>query len=314
MLRVGLIAACSLALLPALACKPSRNPVDVFAAASLTRVLADLEERFERRHRSYDLRLEISGSQVAARKVSELNRRADIVLTADHLVLERILRPKHADYVVRFATNELVLAHLEHSKYTAKLDDKNWAEILLRPDVQIGLVDPDQAPIGYRTLLLLELAQASFPSQPQLRRRLVARCKREHRKPHESELLRLLQTRSIDYAFLYRSSAEEHRLKFLRLPPRYNLGKAALRATYAKASVKVHFGQRAATTVRGAPVVYGLSIPRDAPQQKGALAFTRMLLGEPGARALRRHGFTPLRPARSAQRRALPAQLREVVE
>ena len=66
-------------------CKSGRREVVVFAAASLARALSDLEQQLEARHPDLDLRLEISGSQVACRKVAELNRRGDVVAVADQL-------------------------------------------------------------------------------------------------------------------------------------------------------------------------------------------------------------------------------------
>ena len=42
-----------------------------------------------------------------------------------------------------------------------------------------------------------------------------------------AELVSLLQTRAIDYAFLFRSMAEEHHLKTIRLPKNINLSSSA---------------------------------------------------------------------------------------
>lgn len=298
------------ALLPA--CKPARQPVVVFAAASLARVFSDLEELLERRHPRLDVQLELTGSQTAARKVAELGRRADVVASADAQVIDRILRPAHARFTLRFATNELVLAHLEHSKHTEDVTAANWPEVLLRPGVRLGLVDPDTAPIGYRTLLLFELAQKHFPKLAGLSRRLAAHCAREHRQPHELELLKLLQTRAIDYAFVYRSTAEEHNLKLVVLPASYNLGVAAKASDYAQAQILVRMAGGKRSALRGAPVYYGLTFPNAAPNVEGATAFVRLLLGVDGARILRRSGFTPLVPARCAERAALPPTLREL--
>lgn len=305
-----LLVVCASALLPA--CKPARKPVVVFAAASLARVFSDLEEVFERRHPEIDVQLELTGSQTAARKVAELGRRADVVGSADAQVIDRILRPAHTAFTLRFATNALVLAHLEHSKHTEVITAANWPEVLLRPGVRLGLVDPDLAPIGYRTLLLLELAQKHFPQIAGLSRRLQAHCAQEHRQPHELELLKLLQTRAIDYAFVYRSTAEEHNLKVVVLPASYNLGVAVKAADYAQAQISVRMAGGKRSALRGAPVYYGLTIPKTAPNVEGATAFVRLLLGVDGARILRRSGFSPLVPARCAERDALPPALREL--
>ena len=304
-----------LLLLAALAgCKPSRKPVAVFAAASLARALSDLEERVEQDHPTLDVRLEISGSQVACRKVAELNRHGDVVATADYGVIDHILLPEHAGYSVRFAANAVVLAHMQHSRHTETITAKNWHEVLQRKGVRLGRVARDLAPMGYRTLLVWELASRSLGARaPNLARRLEARCAAEHVVPHEGELLRLLQTRAIDYAFLYRSTAEEHNLKTVELPDAYNLGAADREQAYAAASVTVEMRRGERKTITGAAVIYGVTIPTAAPNPAGARAFVEALLSEQGRRCLARTGFSPLRPARSARRGKMPAWLQKLV-
>lgn len=299
-------------------CKPERRPVIVMCAASLARVLDELEEGLERKHPSLDVQLEISGSQEACRKVSELGRRADVVASADDRIIERLLFPGgHARFVLQPCTNELVLAHLEHSRHTEEVTPRNWPEVLLRPGVRLGLVDPDLAPIGFRTLLLWHLAELESPQDParkDLAGRLRASVPASQVVPHELELLAQLQARSLDYVFMYRSTAEEHNLKVTRLPDEINLGSSALDRAYARAAVPVRLqSQKPAVLVQGASVTYGVTIPTGAPNPDGALLLLRELLGEPGRKAFRRTGFRPLIPARTRQPHALPIALRDLV-
>jgi len=305
-----------LLLLPLLAggCKARGQEVLVFAAASLARSFSHLEERVEADTPGLDVVLEISGSQVACRKLTELNRRADVVAVADHRLLQEMLIPAHARYNIRFTANEVVLAHMQHSRHTEEITADNWYEVLSRPGVRLGLVDPALAPIGYRTRLVWQLAQRWLAQQGKRRelvRSLEARCAKEHVTPHEGELLQLLQSRTVDYVFVYRSSAEEHNLKVLPLPDAYNLGAPGQNDRYAAASIKVRLRHGSAPqTLRGAAVVYGVTIPRNPPNPAGAETLVRALLNKQGRRILRRTGFRPLAPARCGQRQELPASLR----
>ena len=298
------------------ACKSSRREVSVFAAASLARALSDLEERVEATHRDLDVRLEISGSQVACRKIAELNRRGDVVAVADYQVIDSILRPAHATFNIHFSTNEVVLAHQQHSRFTEQISADNWHQILLRPAVRLARVDPNLAPIGYRTLLVWQLARRQLGDRvpADLATKLAARCAKEHVVPHEGQLLQLLQTRAVDYVFLYRSTAEEHNLKTVSLPDSYNLGATKHNRAYRQAAVAVRMrhGDRG-KLLRGAAVVYGVTIPNNAPNPAGAEAFVRALLGAEGRRSLQRTGFRPLLPARCAERALLPPSLRSLV-
>ena len=277
-------------------CSKSRQPVTVFVAASLARALGELAEEVERAHPRLDIRLEISGSQIACRKVAELNRRADLVAAADVEVIRRILVPGWAGDVAPVATNEVVLAHLEHSKHTDQISADNWPDILLRPGVRLGMVDPDLAPIGYRTLLVWGLAEGAMAGQKGLRQRLSALVPAARRVPHEGELLARLQSRALDYAFVYRSTAEDHNLKLVSLPDAYNLGSPAHAADYARASVDVRMRSAGAPTrVKGSPILYGAAMPRDTPNPAGAKILLDALLGERGRRVLLRRGFRPLK-------------------
>jgi hypothetical protein len=82
----------------------------------------------------------------------------------------------------------------------------------------------------------------------------------------ENELVALLEAKAIDYAFLYASTAEDHRLKVTRLSDATNLSRLALRASYAKASVEVHLKTgEPATRLVGRPITYGLAVLSSAP-------------------------------------------------
>jgi molybdate/tungstate transport system substrate-binding protein len=296
----------------ALGCSKS-NEVVVFYASSLSSVLGDAAEVFQREHPRVPVRLEPSGSQVAARKVSELGLRADIVAVADAGIIGKIMIPRHANWNVVFATNELVLAHKDHSRFTDEISTQNWPSVLTRPGVRLGRADPDTAPLGYHTLLAWQLAEQSSEygaASVNLAARLGDQCAKQHVTHDEAELLGLLESRAVDYAFLFRSTAEDHHLKITALPPEENLSRPELAAQYAKASVEVRMKQgEGKTRIVGAPITYGLTIPTAASQPALAREFIAMLLGDKGNRLLRRRGFQPAGRASCNPCNGLPDEL-----
>jgi len=306
--------ALALAALLVLAGCRQRAEVVVFHAASLSRLFVDVAERFERAHPRYVVRAEPSGSQVAARKVAELGLRADLVAVADLRVLDELLVPAQADWALGFATNEIVIAHGQHSRFTEEVSEESWPEVLTRPAVRLGRVDPDLAPIGYQSLLSWRLAERRWArSGPgtDLAARLAARCAPGHVVSDEAELVALLEARALDYAFLYRSTAEDHRLKITALPAEVGLGRVEHAAAYAAAEVEVRMRSGAPRVrIRGAPLVFGLAVPRSAPNPEGALLLAAFLLGEEGRGALSRAGLRPLAPGAGALPERLPAALR----
>jgi len=310
--RAARFVAILIALQTATSCKRSPEVV-VFHAASLSRAFAELEQRYRARYPDERLRVEVSGSLVAARKVAELGLRADVVAVADAAVIDRLLRPDHAAWNLHFSTNQVVLAHKDHSRFTDELTADNWPEVVARDGVRLGLVNPDTGPIGYRTLFVWQLEARRRSVEPAtLEQTLRARCAPEHYVPDESQLLALLEARAVDYAFLYRSTAEEHHLKITALSDEVNLGDAARAEAYGAASTPVRMrAQGPATEVRGAPVIYGLTIPASATNPSGAERLVALLLGDEGQRVLRRSGFSPLTPPRCSPLGAVPAGLQD---
>jgi molybdate/tungstate transport system substrate-binding protein len=296
-------------------CK-GRSEVVVFHAASLSRAFRDAAERFERASPGHRVRAEPSGSQVAARKVAELGLRADVVAVADVRVLDQLLVPGHAGAWVGFATTELVLAHAEHSRFTDVITEESWPELLVRPEVRLARVAPDLAPVGYQTLITWQLAERRWAGRPGGAGLAAALSERSARQvvSDESELASLLAARAVDYAFLYRSTAEDHRFKITALPPEVSLGDPRLASAYAAAAVDVDMRRGAPPArIQGAPLLYGLAIPREAPNPAGAALFAAFLLGEEGCAALGRAGFRALSPAMSGAPELLPAALRPLV-
>jgi len=311
-----LCALCLLCVL-VLACRRPQTEIIVFYASSLSAVLGDAAEAFQKEDPGYRLRLEPSGSQVAARKVVELGMRADIVAVADAGLIPKMMIPSHAAWSAIFATNEIVLAHKDHSRFTDQIQAGNWAEVLLRDGVRLGRADPDTAPIGYQTLMVWQLAEAAGvggAAGAGLAARLVEKCARAHVTHDEAELLALLESRAVDYAFLFRSTAEDHHLKVLALPPEINLSRAELAARYAAASVEVRMKQgQGNARIAGAPVTYALTIPKNAPHPEPAARFAAFLVGDRGRRLLDRRGFHAMARAQCAPCTGLPAGLQDVV-
>ncbi len=302
-------------------CHRDREVV-IFCAASLQPVLTDAATAFGRDHPGVRIRIEPSGSLVAARKVTELGMRADLIAVADDDLIERMLIPGQAHFDIAFAANEIVLAHRDHSRFTDQVTGANWPEILQRDRVRLGCVNPNTAPIGYRTRFVWQLAglsaAGSAPApERDLDRALSAHCAAEHVVPDENELVSLLEARAIDYAFLYRSTAETHHLKTTLLDPAVNLSRPELASHYAAAEVDVEItatpGGAGVQHLHGAPITYGVTLLDHARQRAAAIDFLAFLLGPSGRRQLEQKGFHPLAPAPAHHLEAAPAALRPLL-
>ncbi|MCD6483633.1 MAG: substrate-binding domain-containing protein [Candidatus Odinarchaeota archaeon] len=117
--------------------------------------LKTVAREFKEKYPDVNIILESYGSIDCARLLVDGNRTADLLAVADYNVITAYIFPLNlADWYIVFATNEMVIAFTNQSKYNNEINSTNWFEILTRTDVRFGHSDPNRDPAGYRTLLL----------------------------------------------------------------------------------------------------------------------------------------------------------------
>ena len=237
-----------------------KGNVIIFHAGSLTVPFAEMEKVFESNNPGVDILREAGGSTKMARMISEVGKPADIMASADFAVIDKTLIPAFADWNIRFATNQLVLCYTENSKFAGEIKIDNWHDILSRKGVVWGHSDPNLDPCGYRSLMVLQLAE-KFYNKPGLYDKLIANRPMENVRPKSVELVSLLKTGNMDYAWEYLSVAVQHELKYLKLPEEINLGNYKHDAYYKQAEVKVT-GKKPGTwiTRAGKSCTYGVTL------------------------------------------------------
>jgi molybdate/tungstate transport system substrate-binding protein len=291
--------------------------VIVFHAGSLTVPFAKMEKVFETRYPKVDVVREAGGSTKMARMISELNKPADIMASADFAVIDKTLIPKKASWNIRFATNQLVLCYTEKSKYAKEINGGNWYEILQKPDVVWGHSDPNLDPCGYRSLMVLQLAEKYY-HKPGLYERLLANRPQENIRPKAVELIALLKAGNMDYGWEYLSVAVQRDLNYLELPEEINLGNYQYDDYYKQATVKVTGKQPGTWITRtGKSCTYGITLIKDAPNPEAAVAFLEYVLDpEGGLKILKEMGqppFVPCRVPTAEVRDMLPLSLKKLV-
>lgn len=282
----------------------------IFHAGSLAVPFREIAAVFTDEYPNVKVIREVAGSRSCARKITDLGMPCDILASADYTVINELLIPKHADWLIKFATNEMVIAYSDRSRQAGRIDANNWFEIFARDDVAVGRSDQNTDPCGYRTVLTIKLAEKHYGSTG-LAERLLAKDRRYIR-PKEVDLLALLEVGEIDYIFIYRSVAEQHHLKYLRLPDEINLGSADFTEFYASAAVRIS-GRTPSSfiTKRGKEMIYGVTIPNNAPNRPAATAFLKFLLDEnKGMAILRKHGQGSAVPAPTETFEKIPQSLR----
>jgi molybdate/tungstate transport system substrate-binding protein len=150
-----------------------------------------------------------------------------------------------------------------------------------------------------------------YYQQKGLSAQLLAKDK-ENIRPKETDLLASLETGNVDYIFLYRSVAEQHKLKYVVLPDEVNLKNPVFTEWYKTVSVEIN-GKKPGEkiTQTGEPMIYGITIPKAAPNNAVALAFVKFLLTkEKGMAILNRLGQPSVVPSATATYDKLPDELK----
>ncbi len=308
------------------------TPLVVFCAGSLIQPFADLEKAFESKYPQIDVRNECHGSIQVIRHVTELHELIDVVATADAALIPMLMyqttNPEtglpYANWHIRFASNRLGLAYTEQSQLAETINAENWAQVLADPRLRVGLADPRFDAAGYRGLMAFALAQYATGNyrlfidmfNGQFTQPITIFIDDEETRIDVPEILEttpdahillrgasiqliaLLESGDLDYAFEYESVIRQHGLKLLSLPDEVNLGVEDLNDFYQQVLVNLDF-QRFSTIqpeFRGEQIGYGITIPSNAPHPESAELFIEFLLS-PEGRAIMDANFHPVFPS-----------------
>jgi molybdate/tungstate transport system substrate-binding protein len=282
----------------------------IFHAGSLAVPIKKLSDAFHKLHPDVNILSEAAGSVASARKITDLHRECDIMASADYTVIDKMLIPKFASWNIKFVSNEISIVYTDKSKYGKEISKDNWPKILMRDDVAFGRADPNSDPCGYRSIMMIKLAEKYF-GIPGLTDGILKKDQRFIR-PKEVDLLSLLETNNVDYILIYKSVAVQHKLNFLDLPDEINLRNPDFSALYKNVSVEIN-GEKPGNKIvqYGEPAVYGLTILRNAPNKKAALAFIDFILSEEGMAIMEKCGQPSVIPAYSSTYDSIPGTLQQ---
>ncbi len=282
--------------------------LSVFHAGSLSVPFEEMENEFEKTHPNVDVQREAMGSVETIRKVTELGREADVIGSADYSLIETMMFPEHAKWYAAFAKNQMVIIYTNKSKYSGEINRDNWYEILTGAGVEIGHSNPDTDPCGYRSLMTWQLAEKHY-DKPGLYEKLSRNAPEKNIRPTETDLMALLDTGELDYVFIYRSIAVQHGYRFIELPPEIDLGDLRYANFYKTVNVTLSDG----TTQKGNPIVYGVTIPENAPNRGLAVEFVRLLLSDKGQQIMEKSAQVPINPAITNDKSRVPEEIKDLV-
>jgi molybdate/tungstate transport system substrate-binding protein len=284
--------------------------VIIFHAGSLSVPFKQLAAEYNNMHPEINILLEPAGSLVCARKVTELKKPCDIVASADEYVIDQLLMPEYANWNIRFATNEIVIAYLDQSVHSSEISSDNWFNIISSDDVSYARSDPNSDPCGYRTVLTMKLAEKYY-NKPDLAEKLQAKDFNFIR-PKEVDLIALLESNAVDYIFNYKSVAKQHNLKYISLPDEINLSNPDYNNLYKSVSIEVTGSSSdSKMTITGEYINYSATVLLKAPHNEEAVNFLEFLLSPEGMEIFRKSGQDPIIPFSTEQIDLIPGKLKK---
>ncbi|HEX8850066.1 MAG TPA: extracellular solute-binding protein [Gemmatimonadaceae bacterium] len=266
------------------------EPVTVAAAGSLAAPLRVALDSFTART-GIPVAMHTAGSVELARRLIDLQEIPDVLALADEEVFPKMLRPEHVGWWATFARGRMVLAMAPNARHAAEIDSTSWWKVLALDDVEVGRSDPALDPAGYRAIMVLRLAERALHDST-IERSVLARSPVRNVRPKSADLVALLQTGALDYAFLYETSARAAKLRYVTLGPDVDLSDENRAAIYGDVAVRIP-GKAPGSEieVRGAPIRYALSVPGAAAHFQGGMRLVNYLISDDGRRVLRAAGL-----------------------
>ena len=221
--------------------------------------------------------------------MTDLGRACDLLLTADHRLLDRFIVPDRAHRYYELVGNEMVLAGARNAAWIEGEWRDDWYSNLL--DHTFGISDPARDPAGYFAHLVWKLAEINY-NRPGLYRALSSRLDSRWMRPKSSELVALLEVGVLDFAFLYLSTAVQNNLPYLRFPPQVSLGDPAYGEVYARVFTPIPspHNPQLQIEIQGAPIRAGVALLR--PGRKAAASLLEFLIGSEAQGLFRGLGYT----------------------
>ncbi len=258
----------------------AKTKLIVFHAGSLSVPFMKIEKAFEREHPDVDVQRVIGGSRKLARMIVDVGKYADVYASADYTLINNMLIPKFTNKNFKFASNEMVICYTNKNRFSKNINSDNWYKILMKKGVKFGHSDPNLDPCGYRTILLLKLAEKYYKIKG-LFKKITSNKSKIIIRPKETDLTPLLQEGFIDYLFIYKSIAVQHHFKYISLPDKINLSNLKYNKFYSSVKVKLA-GKKPGEFVykKGKAIIYGITYLKNSKHPKLAEEFVKFVLNK----------------------------------
>jgi len=293
----------------------AKGKVSVLYAGSLVNLMEKKVGPAFQQATGYPFEGEGKGSVALANEIKGHLRTPDVFISADPAVNKTLMGAENGNYVSWYATftrTSMVIGYNPNSKFAADLQaaasgSKPWYQVLKEPGLRLGRTDPQLDPKGYRTIFVMQLAETYY-KQPGLTQQLLGDPENASQIFPEEELVARLGSGQLDAGFFYLNEVKDQNLPFITLPDQINLSNPSMNSAYAQAS---YINPKTSKTVKGAAIVYTITIPSTSKNHDGALAFVKFILSAQGQANLSGNGLLQTTPRLFGDTSAVPSQLQQ---
>jgi molybdate/tungstate transport system substrate-binding protein len=279
-------------LLPHLASAAELAVLDVAYAGSMGSMMEGPLKAAAAQNLKLEMHGRAQGSSALAQLIVGGNIRPDVFIPVTPGPMLTVLRSGKAEVAHPIAHTEMVIAYSPKSRFAAKFEaagqgKANWWEILQEPALRFGRTDPIADPQGRNIIFTMMLAAKTF-QQPDLVAKVLGPVLNEKQIFTEPTVQARLQSGELDAASAYKIQPGPFNLPYLTLPAEINLGAQDVHANHPDVTVTV-----GGKTYNPEPLIYYAGVMKDAPNSKGAAAFTEWLKGSEAQGIFRHYAYDP---------------------
>ena len=289
--------------------------VSVMYAGSLVKIMEEVVAPSFHNQTGYNFIGEGKGSVQISNMILDGFRTPDVFISADTLPIEKIIKhdPPLAQWLVKFASAELVIAYNPNSPFAPDLEkaakgEIPWYKVLEENGFKFRRTDPELDPKGYYTVMAAKLANI-FYNDSTIKNKIFGADRNPEQIYPEEVLRSILDTGQIDAIAAYKHEAVSRGLPYITLPPQINLGDSRYSNFYNQASYIIHSNQ----TITGNPIFFSYTIPTTVKNSEGAIALAKYLISPQGKIVLSQVGLNPVKAVVQGDLNSLPPAIKAMI-
>jgi len=285
-------------------------------AGSLVKIMEQVIGPSFHNQTGYNFIGEGKGSVQISNLILDGFRRPDFFISADMLAIQKLINnnPPLAQWLVKFASAELVIAYNPKSAFAADLEKVAKGlipryKVLEEKGLKFRRTDPELDPKGYYTVIAANLANIYY-NDSTIKSKILGSDRNTEQIFPEETLRSILDSGQIDAIAAYKHEAVSRGLPYISLPPQINLGDTKYSNFYNQVSYILHSNH----TITGNPIYFSYTIPTGVKNVDGAIAFANFLISPQGRAVLSQVGLNPVKAEAHGDVKHLPPQIKSVID